>query len=127
MCDASAGQPQRKRVSPMFCVRIVVLGILCIPAFTQQAQGPLNNARIGVNARLYIEPNEGFDTFLTAALSKKHVPIDVVADRLRADYVIESANNSQRAGWARIIALGQTGSNEEASVRIVRIASGDIV
>lgn len=31
----------------MFRIRIVVLGMLCMPAFTQQAQGPLTNARIG--------------------------------------------------------------------------------
>ncbi|MGI9073357.1 MAG: hypothetical protein ACR2JB_19075 [Bryobacteraceae bacterium] len=31
----------------MFRNTIVLLGILCIPAFTQQAQGPLINSRIG--------------------------------------------------------------------------------
>jgi hypothetical protein len=87
----------------------------------------IGRSQITPNARLFIEPNEGFDTFLVAALDRKHVPLAVVADESQAEYVVQSANDSQKAGWARVIALGQTGSNEEASVRIVRVASGEVV
>jgi hypothetical protein len=71
----------------------------------------IGRSQITPNARLFIEPNEGFDTFLIAALDRKHVPVAVVADESQAEYVVQSANDSQKAGWARVIALGQTGSN----------------
>lgn len=87
----------------------------------------IGHSQISPNSRFYIEPNEGFDTFLIAALDRKHVPVSVITDESQAEYLVQSANDSQKAGWARVIALGQTGSNEEASVRIVRVATGDVV
>lgn len=127
---APAIAPRAPKVSaaqPSVSVSSDAIGV-SQPATRAEAGGmEIGNTRIPVNSKLYIESNAGFDTFLTAALGRKHVRVTVVADRVRADYVIESANDSQKAGWARIIALGQTGSNEEASVRIVRVASGDVV
>jgi hypothetical protein len=40
---------------------------------------------------LYIEPQQGFETYLTAAVSKKNVPVDVVTDQTRASYVLKAA------------------------------------
>jgi len=33
---------------------------------------------------------EGFDTYLVAAITQKHVPVDVVLDSTKADYIIET-------------------------------------
>jgi hypothetical protein len=47
----------------------------------------------GQAARLtvYIEPQQGFETYLAAAMSKKDVPVDVVTDQTRANYVLKAA------------------------------------
>lgn len=40
---------------------------------------------------VYIEPQQGFETYLAAAMSKKNVPVDVVTDQTKATYVLKSA------------------------------------
>jgi hypothetical protein len=39
---------------------------------------------------VYIEPQQGFETYLAAAMTKKHVPVDVVTDAAKANYVIKT-------------------------------------
>jgi hypothetical protein len=36
---------------------------------------------------VYIEPQNGFETYLAATASKKNVPVDVVADPTKATYL----------------------------------------
>jgi hypothetical protein len=40
---------------------------------------------------VYVEPQQGFETYLTAAISKKKVPVDVVMDQTKANYVLKAA------------------------------------
>jgi hypothetical protein len=40
---------------------------------------------------VFIEPQQGFETYLAAAVSKKSVPVDVVTDLTRATYVLRAA------------------------------------
>jgi hypothetical protein len=40
---------------------------------------------------VYIEPQQGFETYLAAAMSKKNVPADVVTDQAKATYILKSA------------------------------------
>jgi len=44
-----------------------------------------------VRPTVYIEPQQGFETYLAAAVGKKGVPIDVVTDPSRANYVLKAA------------------------------------
>jgi hypothetical protein len=48
---------------------------------------------LGQQARpsVYIEPQQGFETYLAAAIGKKGVPIDVVTDPSKASYVLKAA------------------------------------
>lgn len=63
------------------------LALLTLAAFTVcHAQAP----QIKSGATVYIEPMGGYETYLAAALTKKHVPLIVVADRDKADYIITS-------------------------------------
>ena len=39
---------------------------------------------------VYIEPQNGFETYLSAAFGKKGVPVDVVADQSKATYIVKS-------------------------------------
>jgi hypothetical protein len=40
---------------------------------------------------IYVEPQQGFETYLAAAISKKNVPVDVVTDETKANYVLKAA------------------------------------
>jgi len=45
----------------------------------------------GSRPSIYIEPQNGFETYVAAAMTKKHVAADVVTDRSKATYVLKSA------------------------------------
>ncbi len=40
---------------------------------------------------VYVEPQNGFETYLAAAISKKNVPVDVVTDQTKATYTLKAA------------------------------------
>ncbi len=40
---------------------------------------------------VYIEPQQGFETYIAAALTKKNVPVDAVTDANSATYILKSA------------------------------------
>jgi hypothetical protein len=46
--------------------------------------------QIKSGATVYIEPMGGYETYLVAAFTKKHVPLIVVADKDKAAYIITS-------------------------------------
>jgi hypothetical protein len=51
---------------------------------------PLSFAQLA-RPTVYIQPQDGFETYLAAAFAKKGVPADVVADQTKATYVLKSA------------------------------------
>jgi hypothetical protein len=40
---------------------------------------------------IYLEPQQGFETYIAAAIAKKGVPVDVLTDKIRATYIMRSA------------------------------------
>jgi hypothetical protein len=40
---------------------------------------------------VYLEPQQGFETYVAAAIAKKGVPVDVVTDKAKAIYILRSA------------------------------------
>jgi TolB-like protein len=40
---------------------------------------------------VFLEPQQGFETYVAAAITKKNVPVDVVTDQSKATYVLKSA------------------------------------
>ncbi|MGD0942120.1 MAG: hypothetical protein ABR905_20695 [Terracidiphilus sp.] len=50
------------------------------------AQAP----QIKSGATVYIEPMRGYETYLAAAMVKKKIPLIVVTDKSKADYIITS-------------------------------------
>jgi uncharacterized protein YfaP (DUF2135 family) len=111
------------------------------------AQAP----QIKSGATVYIEPMDGYETYLAAAIAKKNVPLVVVADKGKADYFITSSvsqkapvqpavvindsinnvnngsNNTQNAGsqggFPRPRSFGQT----SASISVIDSHSSQIV
>jgi hypothetical protein len=79
-------------------------------------------------ARLFVAPMpNGFDTYVVAGLHKKQVPVVVVAIREKADYELTGVSETDRAGWAKMLVWGNDSTNETASVKIVNLATGEVV
>lgn len=53
--------------------------------------GHAQTSRIHSGSTVYIEPMGGYETYLAAALVKKHVPVIIVIDKAAAEYFLESA------------------------------------
>lgn len=102
--------------------KLIAIGVLTCAALAVAGE-----KKIPAGSKIFIVGDEGFDTFLTAALNKKNVPVSVVADRAKADYELTGVSESEKAGWAKTIFLGQTGSKEEASVKLVDIKTSEII
>lgn len=78
-------------------------------------------------SKIYIEAADGFDTYLTAALQKKKVSVSVVDEKGKADYQLSGVSDHQKAGWAKTVFTGQIHSDEQASVKLVDLKTGEVV
>lgn len=82
---------------------------------------------VPVNSKMYVAPAGGYETYVSAAIMNKGVPVTIVTDREQADFVIETAQETQKAGWAKILVKGDMRSSENASMRIVNAKTGAVV
>lgn len=71
------------------------------------------------DATVYVDEMDGFEHYLMAAMRKKSVPLIVVADPMKADYIIFGNSETKRAGWAKMLFLGTGKSGEMASISMV--------
>jgi hypothetical protein len=77
---------------------------------------------VSQGARLYIEPMNGFENYLTAAILAKKVPVSVVLDKSRADYVAEGTFKQEAVGASGIVSILRPAHNEtnySASVSVI--------
>lgn len=88
---------------------------------------------LAAGPKVFIEKNQGFENYLTAAMTKKHVPIEIVTNKVDADYVLESTdqafNESTGSKIARCLFAYCAGINglQTASVRLVKTSDGTVV
>lgn len=87
----------------------------------------LENMKITPGARVYITPMDGFENYLAAALSKKKVQLVPVFDQAQAEYVISGTSIDKKAGWAKIVFMGNIHSDNAASVTMTDKRTGAIV
>ncbi|HMI54094.1 MAG TPA: hypothetical protein VK525_21465 [Candidatus Saccharimonadales bacterium] len=88
--------------------------------------GPVST-KIVAGSKVYITPVEGFEIYLAAAFDKKKVPLIAVADPSMADYVITGTSLDKKAGWAKIVFMGNIHSDNSASITMVDKKTGAIV
>ncbi|MGD1025513.1 MAG: PEGA domain-containing protein [Candidatus Sulfotelmatobacter sp.] len=72
---------------------------------------------------IYIEPQQGFETYIAAAISKKNVPVDVVTDQTKADYALKAApveikSESTGGKVARCLFASCIGIEDKGSVSV---------
>ena len=104
---------------------LLIATALAFPLVTAPARAA---ERIPPNSKVFVHPmKDGFETYFKAALEKKKVPVIVVATREEADYEIKGSSDTQKAGAAKKIMLGSWHSDEQASISVAGIKSGEIV
>lgn len=103
---------------------VLALGFVCVLGGNPAAAAD----KLTRGAKVFVHPmKDGFDSYFKTALAKKHVPVVVVASREEADYEITGTAESQKAGAAKKIILGSWHSDEQASISVAGIKSGEIV
>ncbi|MFP5209807.1 MAG: hypothetical protein ACLGRW_11015 [Acidobacteriota bacterium] len=67
---------------------------------------------------IYISPDGGFQTALTAALFKKHVPATVITDESKAKYILKAApvDSKARAVQERLLAACSQTASESMEI-----------
>jgi hypothetical protein len=104
---------------------VVIFGVSGILPVLAQREGP-RTLRAG--AKVFIAPIEdGFDEYLKTALKKKAVPLVVVDDRSQAEFEITGHSETQKATAAKKLLLGKFRSDEQASIQVADLASGEVV
>src|SRR5437867_7543281 len=121
---------------------VMVVGLVLLSASVLSAQG-----RVPANAKVFVEGSETMDASnsknkakygdftlaITAALAKKKVPVVVVTDLERADYVIRHTSSAKEDSTGTKIAKiaimgGLWGSSKfEASIMVIDKASTAVV
>ena len=112
-----------------FIAALAIAGWMAAGAAAQDGKSVEQSSKpIERNSYIYIAPIEGgFDTYLSAAIIKKKVPVTVVTERSKADYEITGIAASEKAGWAKMLFMGTDQSNDMASVKVVRIKTDEVV
>lgn len=103
--------------------------VISLPGFQEKKTSETSpQKRMESGSKVYVAPMDGgFDVSLVAAIVKKQVPVTVVNDRAKADYEVSGISQSDKAGWAKMLFLGTDASNEQASIKVVDLKSGEVV
>jgi hypothetical protein len=106
-------------------IAILLVAVLTtVPAAASQA--PSMALRPG--AKVFVaEMPDGFDTYLKVAFEKKKVPLVVVPTKAEAEFEIKGSSETQKAGAAKKIFMGSWQSDEQASISVANLASGEVV
>lgn len=80
---------------------------------------------IPAGSSIFVDSNNGFDTFILAAIQNKRLDVHLVSSADRADYVLDSAlfHSGQFAATGKVAMAGNT---REAAFKLTS-RSGDIV
>lgn len=83
--------------------------------------------KIPANSKVFLAPMGGFEDDLRAAIQSKKVPVVLVPDKDQADYEIAGTAESEKAGAAKKIIMGNWHSNEQASITVTDRKSGEVI
>lgn len=92
------------------------------PPATPQAQ-----QKIPAGSKVFIATMGGFEAPLKKAIRDKKVPLELVDQREQAEYEITGASESKKASTAKKIIMGSWHSDEEASIKVASLKTGEIV
>jgi hypothetical protein len=94
----------------------------------QQAQPAVpTQTKIPAGAKVFVAAMGGFETPLKKAIAGKKVPLQIVEQREEAEYEITGTADSKKASTAKKVILGSWHSDEDASIKVANLKSGEIV
>jgi hypothetical protein len=100
--------------------------VLALGATDVRAQPP--EAHLTPGAKVYIASMpDGFDGFLKAAIEKKKVPLAIVEDKAQAQFEMTGHSDTQKAGAAKKVLMLNWHSDEQASIQVASVESGEVV
>ena len=110
---------------------LLLLGttIYCESARSQEKPGETasqNQTKIPAHAKVYVAPMAGFETNLKKAIADKKVPIEIVEQREEAEYEITGTSESKKASTAKKVIRGSWHSDEDASIKVANLKTGEI-
>lgn len=108
--------------------RIFIAAVLLLTLFVcPQSSGQAANKIIPPNAKVFIAPMpDGFDEYLKAAIEKKKVPLEIVADKDQADFQITGQSETQKASAAKKAIFLDWRSNEQASIQVTNLRTSEV-
>lgn len=80
------------------------------------AQGP----QIKSGATVYIEPMGGYETYLAAAFAKKHVPLIIIAEKSKADYLVTSSASHYTPSQPTVVVNNGTNDAFESGMELAQ-------
>jgi hypothetical protein len=101
-----------------------VLALIALPFSALAVDGTVT---IPAGSKIYVQPMDGFGSYIIAAIEKKRVPVVIVVDKESADFEIGGDAESQKAGWAKILLTRSAASTEEASINVTNVRTGTVV
>ena len=117
----------RNRVVTTIRAGALLVAVLTLWGAAGAAQAP-SSAKLGPGAKVFLHTMpDDFHNYLKAAFTKKKVPVVVVDTKDEAEFEIKGSSESQKAGAAKKIFLGSWHSDEQASISVANLASGEVV
>jgi hypothetical protein len=119
----------------VFAALLALIFICGNPAFCQivpasspptPVAGPSSPNRIVRGSKIFIAPMDGFESNLAAAILKKKVPVVIVDDASKADFIMTGNSHVDKAGWAKTIFISPN-PHAEASISIKDAHTGNLV
>ena len=107
-----------------FVVLTLLFALFALPQVSSQNASKI----IPPNAKVFVSPmSDGFDEFLKAAIEKKKVPLQIVADKDQADFQITGQSETQKASTAKKVIMWDWRSNEQASIQVSNLKTSEVV
>ncbi len=94
----------------------------CLPGWAKD-----EGKKIPAHAKIFLAPMGGFENDLKTAIEKKKVPVEVVAERDKADFEITGTSDTEKASTAKKVIRWDWHSNEQASITVNNIKTGEVV
>jgi hypothetical protein len=106
-----------------FIAPILLFALFAFPQLYGQEASKL----IPPNSKVFVAPMpDGFDEFLKAAIEKKKVPLQIVADKDQADFQITGQSETQKASTMKKVIWWSWQSNEQASIQITNLKTSEV-
>jgi hypothetical protein len=103
---------------------VALVGLFtCVAAAQSGAKAALKpGAKVFINTM-----PDAFDTFLKSAMEKKKVPLTIVESKDKADLEITGTSETQKAGVAKKLFMQNWHSDEQATISVSDLKSGEVV